>query len=232
MKMKEVMPTLLTDGAIFKYLNRINTIVDADKLGVVYFSKSGNKSVNTLVENYIGDDGKISDANIETLGVLIAHYFDDQWSRVKEALLAEYSPIENYDRTELSTHAFTGTDIDQYGRQTHTIGSQTHEFGAVSMTDAHGVTSYNSTAITPDSQDTHSETVRTNTDGIRNDEDGARSDQHTKGTTETINSRVHGNVGVTTNQQMINAELELRKKNLIDIVMRDIDGFLCLKVYE
>lgn len=232
MKMKDVMPTLLTDGAIFKYLARVNTIVDADKLGVVYFSKSGNKSVNTLVENYVGDDGKISEANIEELGLLIAHYFDNQWSHVKEALLAEYSPIENYDRTELSTHAFTGTDTDQYGRQTHVIGSQTHEYGAVSNTDAHSVTSYNSTTLTPDTQDTHSEALHTNTDGIRNDETGARSDSHTKGTTETINSHVHGNVGVTTNQMMIGSELELRKKNLFDIVMRDIDSFLCLRVYE
>ena len=232
MKLKEVMPTLKTDGAIFKYMARVNTLLDADELGITYFSKSGNKTVNTLVENYVGDDGVLTEAGIEELGTLIAHYFDQQWDKVSTALSAVYNPIENYDRNELSSHAMTGSDTDVFGQQSHTVGQQTHEFGAVSNTDTHGVTSYNSTSITPDTEDHHTEALHTNTDGQRQDTTGSRSDTHTKGTTETINSHIHGNVGVTTNQQMITAELELRKKNFFDIVMRDIDSFICLRVYE
>lgn len=41
----------------------------------------------------------------------------------------------------------------------------------------------------------------------------------------------HGNIGVTTNQQMINEELALRKNFFYEIVMRDIDRFLTLSVY-
>lgn len=41
----------------------------------------------------------------------------------------------------------------------------------------------------------------------------------------------HGNIGVTTNQQMITEELELRKTSFFDIVMRDIDRYLVLNVY-
>lgn len=40
-----------------------------------------------------------------------------------------------------------------------------------------------------------------------------------------------GNIGVTTSQQMIESELELRKKSILDIIFNDIDIMLCLKVY-
>lgn len=40
-----------------------------------------------------------------------------------------------------------------------------------------------------------------------------------------------GNIGVTTSQQMIESELELRKKSIIDIIYNDIDTMLCLKIY-
>lgn len=41
----------------------------------------------------------------------------------------------------------------------------------------------------------------------------------------------HGNIGVTTNQQMITEELELRKTSFFDLVMRDLDKYLVLNVY-
>lgn len=41
----------------------------------------------------------------------------------------------------------------------------------------------------------------------------------------------HGNIGVTTSQQMIESELELRKKQFFEIVFRDIDTYLTLNIY-
>lgn len=40
-----------------------------------------------------------------------------------------------------------------------------------------------------------------------------------------------GNIGVTTSQQMITSELELRKNTVLDIIFNDIDKLLCLKIY-
>lgn len=40
-----------------------------------------------------------------------------------------------------------------------------------------------------------------------------------------------GNIGVTTTQQMINSELELREYNLIEVIYSDIDSILTLKIY-
>ncbi len=40
-----------------------------------------------------------------------------------------------------------------------------------------------------------------------------------------------GNIGVTTTQQMINSELDLRMRDLFDIIMMDVDSILTLSVY-
>ena len=41
----------------------------------------------------------------------------------------------------------------------------------------------------------------------------------------------HGNIGVTTSQQMIESEIVLRQKNFFDIVFSDIDRLLTLSIY-
>lgn len=41
----------------------------------------------------------------------------------------------------------------------------------------------------------------------------------------------HGNIGVTTSQQMIESEIVLRQKNYFDIVFSDIDRLLTLSIY-
>lgn len=54
--------------------------------------------------------------------------------------------------------------------------------------------------------------------------------EESSGTTERSLSR-HGNLGVTTSQQMIESEIELRKKNYFNIIMQDIDHYLALSIY-
>lgn len=41
----------------------------------------------------------------------------------------------------------------------------------------------------------------------------------------------HGNIGVTTSQQMLESELEVRKNILYDIILKDISDFICLSIY-
>ena len=47
----------------------------------------------------------------------------------------------------------------------------------------------------------------------------------------THSGRVHGNVGVTTNQQMIQAELDLRKTDIYEIITREFIEKFCILVY-
>lgn len=41
-----------------------------------------------------------------------------------------------------------------------------------------------------------------------------------------------GNIGITTSQQMLQAELDLREYNFFDKILRDIDSVVCLGVYR
>lgn len=218
MKVKEAMTTLITDGGIFKYI-AIGEFTDLtpSQLGIKYRFRSGEKSVNSLVEEYANGSG-LSEESIRTLGMLVNDYYISDWTRIATALLAEYSPIENYDRNEDISVIGSGSDTD-------TIGSQTNQYGQRKVTDEHSVTPYNSNVMSPDDKNVQ-------TEDARNDTFGSHTDTHTKGTTYRTTGRVHGNVGVTTNQQMITAELELRRNNFVDRVMSDVDKFFTLKVYE
>ena len=41
----------------------------------------------------------------------------------------------------------------------------------------------------------------------------------------------HGNIGVTTSQQMLQSEFEVRKYDFYKMIYSDIDSILCLKTY-
>lgn len=53
--------------------------------------------------------------------------------------------------------------------------------------------------------------------------------KETDSTTHTLHR--HGNIGVTTSQNMIEAELVLRRKHFFDIVFSDLDRLLTLSIY-
>lgn len=59
--------------------------------------------------------------------------------------------------------------------------------------------------------------------------DGNSSSTTTLTGTDTLTRK--GNIGVTTTQQMITQELELRKNDFYRIIYSDIDSILCLKIY-
>lgn len=68
----------------------------------------------------------------------------------------------------------------------------------------------------------------TSNDGVPSSKSGIK--QTTSGTDEK-NNRHHtrsGNIGVTTSQQMLQSELDLRKYDLYEVIMSDIDSVMCL----
>ena len=61
------------------------------------------------------------------------------------------------------------------------------------------------------------------------DIDTTKTDTGTKATNELTR---RGNIGVTTSQQMIESELTLRKKNVLDQIYKDIDTILFIDYYK
>lgn len=123
-----------------------------------------------------------------------------------DVMKAAYNPIENYDNNEESTTT-TGVKEENFKKGTNT---DITEVGQGQITTKSDVTSYESNTFADADKVTTDEAARTTTTTL-----GERTDIRTeKEHIDTFKKRIHGNVGVTS-QQMIESELELRKRNVV-----------------
>ena len=124
-----------------------------------------------------------------------------------DVMKSAYNPIENYDNNEESTTTI-GTKEENFKKGTNT---DTTEVGQGQITTKSDVTSYESNTFADADKVTTDESARTTTTTM-----GERTDIRTeKEHIDTFKKRIHGNIGVTTSQQMIESELELRKRNVV-----------------
>lgn len=136
------------------------------------------------------------------------------WTRLYEAMLAEYSPIENFDRYE---------DVDEQNRGAMTHSGTDSVSGSGEDTITNKITSFDSnTFVDHDKAIAGKGSTDTTTYGhVVTDSTGKK-----------IISHLHGNIGVTTNQQMLEAELETRPKiNIYRIIIDSFRERFCLLVY-
>ena len=97
------------------------------------------------------------------------------------------------------------------------------------------------TDITEETDTTNEETVINKYAGFNSDGMKDVSESATDGSIDTTKTTTggktkneltrRGNIGVTTSQQMIESEYNLRKKNLLDLIYRDIDSILFIDYY-
>lgn len=163
--------------------------------------------------------------------------WQDSIERVFLALKKDYNPIENYDRQE------TWTDSPNLERNTTTGGSDINTLtaGRGSTTANTGsdvmeqkVSAFDSSDYQPSEQDTttygNSTKVETSGQDVNNISYG-RTEKNTETGTTTHTGQIHGNVGVTTSQQMIESELQLRKQSFIDYCTGLFANDLLILVY-
>ena len=121
------------------------------------------------------------------------------FNRWVEALAIEYSPLENYDRFE---HWIDNKDATTTGEASGTTS------GTTNSTTTGKVSAY-------DAGDTFTNKDQTIIDG----EDSGSSSSSSEITVDDNNEhdgRIHGNIGVTTSQQMLLAELDLGYWNIYE----------------
>lgn len=143
------------------------------------------------------------------------------WSKLLKTTELDYNPIENYDRTEeITEHRETG-------RKTTTTTTATGgDVTEGSSNTEHQVSAENVYTYQPDNKDTASDnvSVRRTTDTSGNvGESGTDSFTHVNHT--------HGNIGVTTSQQMIEAERDVVRYSLIEEIAADYRDAFCLSIY-
>lgn len=105
-----------------------------------------------------------------------------------------------------ATNTATGSSTDTHDLTTTTTDTETHDLTTTTAdTDTHNLTFKRA------STETHDNNVNEN---------------------NTHNEKVHGNIGVTTSQQMLESEFDLRARyNFYERVFKDIDKCLTLEIY-
>lgn len=144
------------------------------------------------------------------------------WEKMYKALQIEYNPLENYDRSESWSESGTHGNNKTVNNSTETSGSATTNGDA-----KHYVTGYNSNSEVLQSHD-----VTTGSDSNTSSATGTGTEAETGNHSDTRTGRVHGNIGVTTSQQMLKAEFDLAPEiNMYNIITRSFRNRFCLLIY-
>ena len=152
------------------------------------------------------------------------------WARYYAAIAASYNPLENYDRQESLSETESGTS----GSTVETSGTtnETHDSTRTpNLTRENKVSAYNEATYQPHDQTTETGSDRdAGTRTLRNDADSESSGEFSR--TNTKQNRIHGNIGVTTSQQMLISELDLVDR--LDLIQKITDDFkreFCITLY-
>ena len=226
--LNSVYPEWVTKG-IFSYLNALEVPwkndVSGNQLDIIYHgSRSGNKIIGSLIENYL-DNNTVSDDNKIIIAQAIYTIYIKNWNALYKTLSLEYNPIENYSMTETEnvqdTHKGT---LESNGNNTNTYIETT----IVDNTSNNQLWGFNSTDSVNSDKQTGDSTrdVESTTDNTHKN-----TDRETKDITSDRTLKRSGNIGVTTSQQMIESERQLWLWNFFESVFSDIDKILVLKIY-
>lgn len=182
-----------------------------------YLQHSGSKTVSRLFLTLkkLEDDGTITDALTE-IAKMVETRFAFTWNKIRVAWETNYAPLENYDMEQTETPDIT---------KTRNVASNVSTTTTDDITD-NGIYGFNSSgsSANPQTKSTRNGTVTVSGDADDNIE--TETETGTRGLTR------HGNIGVTTSQQMLQSEIDLRTKfNFMNQIMNDMDSILCLLVY-
>ena len=187
-----------------------NTLLDIDYI----YRWSGNKSISPLLAHLQnGEDVELDNSGYTNLAGIVWAYYGNNWKKKWEVLTANYDPLENYNMVE------TETAKDTDDSNTQVTGSAANNNSSTNT--SHGVYGYNSSSYVPADHDEID--TQTNTD-MHTDYDN----EHNLNRTLTR----HGNIGVTTSQQMAQSTLDLYAYRFFDEVYKDIDRIVSLPIYD
>ena len=148
------------------------------------------------------------------------------FERMYEALRVEYSPIENYDRKENTTRNYENSGTD---KESTTLGSTTTSTNIGSNDNENKVSAYNESDYSNREKDTQSYNSTLTNTGSGTD---TKQTEYGLKRKEVEDIRVHGNIGVTTSQQMIESEMSLRAKyDIYKIIAREFEREFLVQIY-
>lgn len=148
------------------------------------------------------------------------------FERIYQAEKAEYNPIENYDRhqTDSRETQHSGNDVNS-----GTASVQSSDTASGSGSNIHKYAAFDSGTLADQKKD---ETQTSSTGSQNSTQTAQNTFTHGEKVGETFTSYIHGNIGVTTSQQMLESELELAPKiNTINYVVNSFKMRFCILIY-
>lgn len=169
-----------------------------------YTVHSAEKWISKQFERYIKyeEDGTIPVPPLEPLAYLIMNRFEDKWNRLYDAYLQS-----------------TYKPLDNYNMEEKETPDLTRTKNVkTEVKNENGIFGFNSSTKVPQTESV------TSGEKLNNEE--------TEKNTGTRTLNRSGNIGVTTSQQMLQSEIDLRSNfNFMNEIMNDVDSILCLLVY-
>lgn len=180
----------------------------AANLGIMYMTRSGNKTLSTLYDICVPDTEHIGTGMIEIARSLYTLYIT-KWNKLYNTLSLEYNPLENYNGTE-----------------TETIGEFIVAINTTDSSDTSNSTESEQTYGFNSSEATDKDRTEANTSASSTSSNSGNSDRN-----QTRTLTKSGNIGVTTSQEMLQSERDLWYWLYFEEVFKDIDNALTLPIY-
>lgn len=148
-----------------------------------------------------------------------------KWERLYKTMFYAYQPLENYDRLEVGKDVRTPDLTRGINHDSKTIST--------GMSDTTGnienkTSAFNSPTYSPLNYGDTKEHTEDVSSGTTN-----RTEQEKETGTDTTdhNLRAHGNIGVTSSQQMLMQEREVADFNIYHIISQDFADQFCIQLY-
>lgn len=167
-----------------------------------------------------------------------------KWGKLLDNVYAQtYNPIENYDRQEDTSLSYEGSEnvtrnVDSDRKTKGTTADTRNDTSSANSSSQKNVFAFDSAEASPSDSDSGTTTATgtgTSNSTVDNSDVEKRTETEGHSFTNRKNvtaSRIHGNVGVTTNQQMMTSELEFRLKNdFFNTVYEDIANTVLKPIY-
>ena len=198
-----------------------------------------------LCMGIINDFTPITDATTQTsiLSFLFSRFYY-KWQKLLDNVYAQtYNPLENYDRQEDTSLSYEGSEnvtrnVDSDRKIKGTTADTRNDTSSANSSSQKNVFAFDSAEASPSDSDSGTTTATgtgSSNSTVDNSDVEKRTETEGHSFTDRKNvtaSRIHGNIGVTTSQQMLESEVALRMKHdFFNTVYEDIANTLLKPIY-
>ena len=247
-ELNDYFPNGLSGNGIFTAISQISwfpNVVPAH-VDTYFMLKHGDKLASKVCDKFADSDGHITGQKLNDLAQVIHNANIVNWEHMYKTLTVEYNPIENTDYTEtvhekrhtkntgnaVTTGEMTTTNTNvTTGEMTNSNEINVAGFDSatnVPSSDSKNTTDYgteNDNPVTVTSTTTSDYGLKTG-NPVTNDTSGEEDGTYDR----TI--KKHGNIGVTTNAQMIESDIDVWKLNhFYDCLCSDICKVIALSIF-